>query len=107
MQSDGRFFSLGEVSEHNSPEDLWIIVDGQVLDITTYQHEHPGGKKVFKKVAGVDATKQFLKNHKLSTIDRFRDEIFIGMLKNDDMDEKVGGHRGLFGLRSRLSKFLH
>jgi cytochrome b involved in lipid metabolism len=105
---DSRLFSPAEVGEHNNADDLWIIVNGQVFDITAYQHDHPGGEKVFKKVAGVDATKQFLKNHKFSTIDRFRDEIFIGTLKKDEGDgEKTGGHGGLFGLKSRLSKLLH
>jgi cytochrome b involved in lipid metabolism len=106
MQPNERLFSPGEVSEHNTQEDLWIIVNGQVLDITTYQHQHPGGEKVFKKVAGADATKQFLKNHKFSMIDRFRDEIFIGTLKKDDGEGKAGiHHEGLF---SRLkSKLLH
>jgi cytochrome b involved in lipid metabolism len=66
--ADTRLISAGEVSEHNNQEDLWIIVNGQVFDITVYQHEHPGGEKVFKKVAGTDATKQFLKNHKFSTL---------------------------------------
>lgn len=98
--ADTRLISSGEVSEHNTQDDLWIIVNGQVFDITVYQHEHPGGEKVFKKVAGVDATKQFLKNHKFSTLDRFRDEIFIGTLKKDEGDEKAGARHhggGLFG----------
>ena len=103
--ADTRLISAAEVSEHGRQEDLWIIVNGQVFDISTYQFEHPGGEKVFKKVAGADATKQFLKNHKLSTLDRFRDEIFIGTLKKDDGDAKAGAqnHGGFFGrLKAKL-----
>jgi len=106
--ADTRLIGAAEVSEHNTQEDLWIIVNGQIFDITAYQHEHPGGEKVFKKVAGVDATKQFLKNHKFSTIDRFRDEIWIGTLKKDDDGAKVGVHHVGGGLFGRLkAKLLH
>ena len=100
--ADTRLISAAEVSEHSTQQDLWIIVNGQVFDITVYQHEHPGGERVFKKVAGADATKQFLKNHKFSTIDRFRDEIFIGTLKKDEGGAQAGGHRGGGGLFGRL-----
>lgn len=106
--ADTRLISAGEVSEHATQEDLWIIVNGEVFDITVYQHEHPGGEKVFKKVAGADATKAFLKNHKFSTINRFRDEIFIGTLKKDEGDAKAGGQHNGGGLFSRLkAKVLH
>lgn len=38
-------FSPKEVAEHNSLEDIWIIVDGGVYDLTKFLSEHPGGKK--------------------------------------------------------------
>ncbi|KIW02266.1 uncharacterized protein PV09_06416 [Verruconis gallopava] len=105
--ADTRLITPGEVGEHNTEDDLWIIVNGQVFDITVYQHEHPGGEKVFRKVAGGDATKQFLKNHKFSTIDRFRDEIFIGTLQKGEEKDKTGEHSG-GGFFGRLkSKLLH
>lgn len=38
-------FSTSDVSSHNSAKDLWIIVDGDVYDLTKFQDDHPGGKK--------------------------------------------------------------
>ena len=38
-------FSTADVSSHNKPHDLWIIVDQDVYDLTKFQDEHPGGKK--------------------------------------------------------------
>lgn len=35
-------FSQGEVSSHNKPDSLWIIVDEDVYDLTKFQDEHPG-----------------------------------------------------------------
>lgn len=38
-------FSAADVASHKTASDLWIIVDEDVYDLTTFQDEHPGGKK--------------------------------------------------------------
>jgi hypothetical protein len=38
-----RVVSVQEVTKHNIPEDLWIVVDGTVYDLTEFAPEHPGG----------------------------------------------------------------
>jgi hypothetical protein len=38
-------FSVEEVSSHNKPTDLLIIVNEDVYDLTKFQDDHPGGKK--------------------------------------------------------------
>lgn len=35
-------FSSTEVAVHKKPDDLWIIVDEDVYDLTKFQSEHPG-----------------------------------------------------------------
>lgn len=35
-------FSQNDVSSHNKPGDLWIIVDEDVYDLTKFQDDHPG-----------------------------------------------------------------
>ena len=35
-------FSASDVAAHKKPDDLWIIVDEDVYDMTTFQAEHPG-----------------------------------------------------------------
>ena len=35
--------SVEEVSKHNRLEDLWIVVNGIVYDLTEFASEHPGG----------------------------------------------------------------
>ncbi|RAO73927.1 uncharacterized protein BHQ10_009939 [Talaromyces amestolkiae] len=61
-------FSPKEVAEHNSLEDIWIIVDGGVYDLTKFLSEHPGGKKILQGVAGKDASKKFHKYHRKTTL---------------------------------------
>ena len=38
-------FSTADVGSHNKADNLWIIVDEDVYDLTKFQDEHPGGKK--------------------------------------------------------------
>lgn len=55
-------FTPADVASHNSADKgLYIIIDGNVFDVTKFVDEHPGGAKILKRVAGKDATKQFWK----------------------------------------------
>jgi len=50
---------------HNSfgdskkPDDLWVLVEGKVYDLSTFYKQHPGGYDVIEEHAGKDATKIF------------------------------------------------
>jgi len=35
-------FSAADVASHNKPDSLYIIVDEDVYDVSTFQDEHPG-----------------------------------------------------------------
>lgn len=35
-------FTQADVSSHNKPDSLWIVVDGDVYDVTKFADEHPG-----------------------------------------------------------------
>lgn len=52
-------FTMDEVKKHNSTDDLWIVYNGQVYDVSTYLDEHPGGEEVIVDCAGEDATEAF------------------------------------------------
>jgi cytochrome b involved in lipid metabolism len=38
-------FTTTEVALHNKASDLWIILNGEVYDVTAFQSQHPGGQK--------------------------------------------------------------
>ncbi|KAL2642066.1 hypothetical protein R1flu_009653 [Riccia fluitans] len=38
--------TLEEVRKHRTPEDAWIVVDGEVYDITDFLENHPGGAEL-------------------------------------------------------------
>ena len=50
---------MTEVAKHNTKADCWVVVDGQVLDVTSFLSEHPGGELAILTFAGKDATEEF------------------------------------------------
>lgn len=50
-----------EVAMHNERDDCWIIIDGDVYDVTPVLDQHPGGDEVLLDLAGKDATENFKK----------------------------------------------
>jgi len=73
-------FTTADVASHNSASDLYIIVDQDVYDLTQFQDEHPGGKKILTRVAGKDASKQFWKYHNDSILKKYQKKLLVGSL---------------------------
>ncbi|KAK0516716.1 hypothetical protein JMJ35_001319 [Cladonia borealis] len=73
-------FSKDEVATHKTKDDLWIMVDDDVYDLTKFQHEHPGGQKILTRVGGKDASKQFWKYHNEGILKKFKPQLQIGSL---------------------------
>jgi cytochrome b involved in lipid metabolism len=55
--------------------------NGEVLDVTNFLSEHPGGKKVIMIYAGKDATEEFNMMHQKDVIEKYAPEVVIGRLK--------------------------
>ncbi|KIX00493.1 uncharacterized protein Z518_10633 [Rhinocladiella mackenziei CBS 650.93] len=71
-------FSIADVASHNRADDLYIIVDEDVYDVSKFQDEHPGGKKILQRVAGKDASKQFWKYHNESILKKYKAKLQVG-----------------------------
>eukprot|EP01080_Neovahlkampfia_damariscottae_P005334 gene5334-9143_t len=76
-----KFYSPEEVKQHNTEDDCWIIVRGEVYDVTKFVKFHPGGKGILLNVAGLDATKEFEAFHKLSVLQKYS-KLVIGTSSN-------------------------
>jgi len=48
-----------ELAKHNTKEDSWVALYGEVYDLTAYAEEHPGGAEAIWDVAGQDGTETF------------------------------------------------
>ncbi|GAA5863200.1 hypothetical protein JCM8547_002863 [Rhodosporidiobolus lusitaniae] len=77
-----REIGMDEVKKHNSKDDCWVVVNGQVLDVTKFLPDHPGGAKAIVLYAGRDATEEFLMLHDLDVIPKYAPDVVIGVLKN-------------------------
>lgn len=80
------------VASHNSGDDLWIIVDHKVYDLTDFVDAHPGGSVVLEQFAGQDATTAFYNLHRHEVLQRY-DEFCIGTLEGEKaevVDPKPG-----------------
>lgn len=45
-------YSLDEVAKHSKKDDIWVAVNGEVLDVTNFLDDHPGGEKALLLYAG-------------------------------------------------------
>ena len=66
-----RKISAEEVRKHNSVDDLWIIIDKKVYDVTEFLPDHPGGKKAIMLFAGKDATEEFYMLHPPNVLKKY------------------------------------
>ncbi|CAI0655879.1 unnamed protein product, partial [Colletotrichum noveboracense] len=52
-----------EISKHNTLNDIWLVIDGNVWDFSDFVREHPGGIAVILQCAGKDATDVYSEVH--------------------------------------------
>ena len=79
--SGGKSYTIDEVAKHNKKDDIWVIVDGQVLDVTQFLPDHPGGEKAILLYAGRDATEEFNMLHDPKVIPRYAPDAVIGRVR--------------------------
>ena len=80
-EEKGGSYTVADVGKHNKKDDCWVIVDGQVLDVTKFLPDHPGGEKAILLYAGRDATEEFNMLHDPKVIPRYAPDAVIGTLK--------------------------
>ncbi|POY76485.1 hypothetical protein BMF94_0686 [Rhodotorula taiwanensis] len=74
-------YTVDEVAKHKSKDDCWVIIDGQVLDVTKFLPDHPGGAKAILLYAGRDATEEFDMLHNRNVIPKYAADTVIGKIK--------------------------
>ncbi|SJX60151.1 related to L-lactate dehydrogenase (cytochrome b2) [Sporisorium reilianum f. sp. reilianum] len=61
---DGKLISMDEVATYNKlPSEggkgLWVVIKGEVYDVTEFVDNHPGGRNIILKNAGKDVTELY------------------------------------------------
>ncbi|MFM5943073.1 MAG: cytochrome b5 domain-containing protein, partial [Dolichospermum sp.] len=50
-------YNVSEIALHNNEDQgYWLIIDDAVYDVTPFRNQHPGGFKILRSYAGMDAT---------------------------------------------------
>ena len=83
--------SLAEVAKHTTKGDCWIAVNGQVLNVTAFLKDHPGGELPILTFAGKDASKEFNMIHPPDVISKYAPYAVIGKLQDEALPSAVGG----------------
>lgn len=62
-------FSAAEVREHNTKDSVWVVLHGQVYDLTNFVEAHPGGAVPILASAGTDVTVFWSAFHKMEWLE--------------------------------------
>lgn len=57
-QQAAKTYTAQDVAKHDSTSDCWLIVSGNVYDVTDFIPQHPGGQAI-ANYCGEDATRAF------------------------------------------------
>merc|ERR1719512_613785 len=73
-------YTMDEVKKHTTKGDCWVVVSGQVLNVTKFLGEHPGGELAILTFAGKDATEEFDMIHPPDVIGKYAPDAVIGQI---------------------------
>eukprot|EP00040_Diaphanoeca_grandis_P010173 m.52121 g.52121 ORF g.52121 m.52121 type:complete len:512 (-) comp21545_c0_seq1:133-1668(-) len=68
MANNSNTYSTKEVAKHNKEGDLWVTIQGNVYDLSSFADLHPGGTIPLLDYAGKDATEIFFGLHRNSVL---------------------------------------
>jgi len=71
-------YTMEEVGEHTTEQDCWVVLNGEVFDVTSFLADHPGGARAILMYAGKDATEPFKMLHDEAIIQKYGADLRIG-----------------------------
>jgi cytochrome b involved in lipid metabolism len=77
-------YTVEEVAKHNTEKDCWVIIGGEVYNVTKFLPEHPGGARAILLFAGKDATDEFDMLHERRVIQKYAPTAHIGKIAGDN-----------------------
>ena len=49
-----RSYSWEDIRKHDKESDAWVVMDGEVFDVSKFLGEHPGGSSIVLPSLGTD-----------------------------------------------------
>lgn len=79
---------MDEVAKHNQKSDCWVVLHNNVLDVTKFLSQHPGGELAILTFGGKDATAEFDMIHPPGVVEKYFPEGIIGQLGGGGGDDE-------------------
>ena len=81
-------YSTDEVKQHSTRDDCWVIISGEVYDLSKWIRFHPGGELPIRYLAGHDSTDVFKAFHPAWVIEKKLPTFKIGKVKGESDEIK-------------------
>jgi len=82
-KKDIRTYTRHEVAKHNKPDDCYVIIAGEVYDLSGHVQAHSGGPDCITNYCGKDATPIFEgKPHSEQAVKKL-EEFLVGEIQED------------------------
>merc|ERR1712216_883133 len=89
---------MEDVEKHSSVDDLWLVIDGKVYDVTPFMDDHPGGGEIMLSAAGKVGTQDFEdvghSPHARELLKKYSLDEFAGGVGSGKIATKSGGGGG-------------
>jgi len=66
-----KVITKAELEQHKAPGDLWMVVDGDVYDVSKFARIHPGGAQILEEYGGKDVTVDFYEMHRKDVLTKY------------------------------------
>ncbi|CCD21282.1 Cytochrome b5 like Heme Steroid binding domain [Trypanosoma vivax] len=83
--------SREEIRRHNTPDDLWLVVNNVVYNCTRFQYFHPAGERMLQLCGGRDCTDLFNHFHRWVSCEAMLGPFAVGVV--DPAEAEVTGAR--------------
>nr|POF17705.1 cytochrome b2, mitochondrial [Quercus suber] len=88
-------YTYDEVQQHRSQDSCWVVLYGNVYDVTSFLPSHPGGSKIILTLAGTDATQEYDPVHPPGTLeDSLPAEAKLGQFDGSTVPEALQKESG-------------
>ena len=82
-EKEEKVFTMEDLKEHAHVSSCWILIKGNVYDVTSFIDEHPGGSEIVVESTGKDATSDFQDIGHSSVAEEMMEQYKIGVIKKE------------------------
>lgn len=80
-------YARDEVAKHSTKKDGWFVIHNNVIDVSSFFDDHPGGRDVILQLLGKDATEAFDGNNHSKLAHKRMSELIIGRLPEEEQSK--------------------